>query len=344
MKLLASTLANVAFGYASSALCPSTYDEVNAASGCYKQVGTWDADNNNAEQISCKMINQECLVVECFGTRMKASLRYDLFQINDKNKTSFGDQLKAGHRDLIYNDKPLSSTGNCGYTVDEANQMIYLDWDYTVCQNDMSPTINADDMLVFTMALSSPGNAPGIPDIEFYVDTTFTAECKYPTDIILDQSFWVNQEDTDAGESNVGVFKDLFKCEFFNDENYANVIGDKHIVNMGQPIYGKASALLKMPGLKYTLTGVVVSDASGQVKGPGGQPKSFNVIGPVDASTAAIPMSSDVEAQWVNSSTGSAPTEPGSDIEFSYLSFGFEDLDHQNQLKLQCNIKVEKDD
>ena len=121
------------------------------------------------------------------------------------------------------------------------------------------------------------------------------------------------------------------------------MIGDKNIVNMGQTVYGKASALLKMPGLKYTLTGVVVSDASGQVKGADGvSPKSFDVIGPVDENTTAIPMSGDVEAKWENQSTGSAPTEPGADIDFSYLSFGFEDLGHQNKLKVQCNIKVEK--
>ena len=53
-------------------------------------------------------------------------------------------------------------------------------------------------------------------------------------------------------------------------------------------------------------------------------------------------MSLAVDAQWENQSTGSAPTEPGSDIEFSYLSFAFEDLGHQNKLNLQCNIKVEK--
>ena len=287
------------------------------------------------------MTNPACLVVECSGTKMKATLRYDLFQVNEKHETSFGDQLKDGVRELIYDGKPLSTTGNCGYSVDEANKMIHLDWSYTDCQEDMSPTINADDELVFTMALKSPGNAPGFADIEFYVDTDVTAQCKYPSEITVEHAFWVNQEDTEAAGNAKGVFDKLFKCDFFNDAKYEQEINDDSIVNMGKPIYGKAYPMLAMPGLKYTLTGVVVSDASGQVWDVAGvTPKSYNVIGP--AKGLVIPMSDDVEAQWENHSTGFAPTEPGSSIDFSYLSFGFENLNHQNELKVQCNIKVEK--
>jgi len=341
MKLLASTLATVAFGYAADELCPSNFDGTDANSGCYTQVGTWNADTNNADQISCNMSNPACLVVECSGTKMKATLRYDLFQINEKHATPFGAQLQAGTRELVYNDKVLSEGGSCGYSVDHASETVTLDWDYTACQ--MSPTIDeATDELVFTMALSSPGNAPGIEDIEFYVDTDVTAQCKYPTKIMLEHAFWVNQEDTDVNGDNTGVFNSLFACEFFNDASYEQEIGDKNIVNMGKPIYGKARALLEMPGLKYTLTGVVVSDASTppQVTGADGEAKSFNVIGPVEDDK--VKMSDDVEAKWENQSTGSAPTEPGADIDFSYLSFGFEDLGHQNKLKVQCDIKVEK--
>ena len=338
MKLLASTLATVAFGYAADDLCPSNFDGSNAASGCYTQDGTWNADDSEPEQISCNMSNPACLVVDCFGTKMKATLRWDLFQTNEKHATPFGAQLQAGIRELVYNDKVLSEGAPCGYSVDNASETVTLEWDFTACQ--MTPTIDeATDELVFTMALSSPGNAPGIEDIEFYVDTAVTAECKYPTSITLEHAFWVNQEDTDAAGDNTGVFNALFACEFFNDATYEQEIGDKNIVNMGKPIYGKARALLEMPGLKYTLTGVVVSDASGKLDGPGGVPKSFDVIGP--ANGPVIPMSTDVEAQWGGSS-GSAPTEPGSDIDFSYLSFGFEDLGHQNKQKVQCNIKVEK--
>lgn len=336
--------------------CPSNYIDGEDESGCYDQVGKWSADQNSESLVLCKMANPQCLVVECSGTRMKASLRYDLFQTNDKHEESFGVQLQQGTRELLYNGKKkvmkkLVEGEECGFTVDEANQMIHLDWAYTTCENEMSPKIKTDedtqtDDLIFTIALSSPGNSPGIKDIEFYVDTTVSAECKYPTDIILDSTaFWVNQEDTDASGSDENKFADLFDCEFYNDDKYENEISDTNIVNMGQTIYGKASALLKMPDLVYTLTGVVVSDATNHVPNDKikifSEPKSFDVIGPVDGN-GVVAMSPDVEAQWVNQSTGTAPTEPGSDILFSYLSFGFEDLSLQNKLKVECHIKVDK--
>ena len=289
-----------------------------------------------------------CLVVDCKGRGMKAQLRYDLFQTNEKHDETFGKQLENktralffGGTELVYNDP----TG-CGFTYDDATRMITLDWDYTVCTN-LTPTIaqNTDgtfDELVYSIALTSPGNHPGIPTIEFYVDTTVTAECRYPAKIQLDASFWVNQEDVFADSNADGKFLDLFKCEFFNDaaREDSSKINDHNIVNMGRTIYGKASAVVNMPHLKYTLTGVTVTDASGKTaaSSASGTASSYQVIGPSWPNTGNL--SPEVNAAWDDNNLGTSTVQSAEEILFSYLSFGFENLSHQNDLEIHCHVEV----
>ena len=69
---------------------------------------------------------------------------------------------------------PLEKGGECGYTT--TSKGVKIDWDYGKC--GVSPTM-VDDQIVYSVALSSPGNAPGYETIEFYVDTAVDASCAY---------------------------------------------------------------------------------------------------------------------------------------------------------------------
>ena len=77
---------------------------------------------------------------------------------------------------------------------------------------------------------------------------------------------------------------------------------------MGRPIYGKASAIVNMPHLKYTLTGVTVTDASGKTGPPA---SSYPVIG-------ANGLSSEVNAQWDEGKNGTSAVQSAQYILFSY--------------------------
>merc|ERR1719507_2428973 len=105
MKLLASTLASVAFGYAADAICPSTFNSAItnlAETGCYTQIGKWDAKDVGPDKLKCEMDNKACLVVNCKARSMKAQLRYDLFQTNEKHDETFGKQLENKTRALFF--------------------------------------------------------------------------------------------------------------------------------------------------------------------------------------------------------------------------------------------------
>ena len=103
----------------------------------------------------------------------------------------------------------------------------------------------------------------------------------------------------------------------------SNVLKSHNIVNMGSTIYGAVESSVKMPGVLYRLTDVIVEDTNVPSTG-----KSYNVID--NGVTDTI-----VNAQ----SAGSAAT--GTDIFFSYLSFGFENLAHQNKLGIQCKVELD---
>lgn len=297
---------------ASNQICPS--DEANG--GCYTQSPPVWTPN---VAVTCSMTNAECLSVECNANGVKASLRHDLFHTNSQNSDSFMQQLQSGTRKLVYNGTPLTYNGECGFTTTATS--VEIDWSFEKC-DFYTPKLAGND-IVYAIELSSPGNAPGIPAIEFYVDTTVTAECKYDRNVIIETSFWVNQEDVQHKAFGEGLLDDVFECKFYDDAERTQEIKNHNIVNMGSTIYGAVESSVKMPGVLYRLTDVIVEDTNVPSTG-----KSYNVIANGVSDTM-------FNAQ----SAGSAAT--GTDIFFSYLSFGFENLAHQNKLGVQCKVELD---
>ena len=107
---------------------------------------------------------------------------------------------------------------------------------------------------------------------------------------------------------------------------------------MGQTIYGEVESTANLPGLQYELVEfkvilgkktkylviLQVTDNSGKTGNP---PFEFFVV----QNGNGEPL---VNAQF----DGQTPT--GQNLEFSYLSFGFEPLDDQNSVTNQCTIKL----
>ena len=303
---------DVAIQDASSQICPSN----KADGGCYTQSPpVWTQDVS----VACAMTNAECLSVKCQANGMKVTFRHDLFHTNSQNSASFIQQLHSGTRTLLHNGRPLLYNVECGFTTTATS--VEIDWSFEKCYFD-TPVLVGED-IVYSIELSSPGNAPNIPTIEFYVDARVTAECKYDRSVVIDaQKFWVNQEDVQHKVSEKGMLDDVFKCMLYADEQRTNQIKNHNIVNMGQTIYGAVESTVLMPGVSYKLTDVIVTDDNVP-----STDKLYNVI--ADGVTDTM-----VNAQ----SAGSAAT--GADIFFSYLSFGFENLAHQNKLAIQCKIEL----
>ena len=290
-------------------ICPSNHDQ----GGCYTQDKKWAV----GEEVSCEMTNSDCLSVSCSAGGIKASFRADLFHTNLENEDSFMQQLKDGHRTIEFNGAALEKGGECGYTT--TSKAVVIDWDYGKC--GVSP-IMVDDQIVYSVSLSSPGNAPGYETIEFYVDTAVDASCAYDSKVVIDaDGFWVNQEDVDAAADAMGKFDGTFDCKFYDDANYQNQILSNNIVNMGEMIYGQVSST-ELAGLSYELVGVTVTNANDEGM-------SYAVI------DDGVP-SPDVKA----SSDGSALT--GQSVNFSYLSFGFESASgtNQNAINIQCAVDL----
>jgi len=290
-------------------ICPSNHVE----GGCYTQDKQWAV----GEDVSCEMTNTDCLSVSCSSGGIKASFRADLFHTNLENEDSFMQQLKDGHRSIEYNGVPLQRGDACGYTT--TAKSVVIDWDYARC--GVSPTM-VDDQIVYSVSLSSPGNAPGYPTIEFYVDTDVEASCAYDSKVVVDaDGFWVNQEDVDAAADAMGKFDDTFDCKFYADADYQNQILSNNLVNMGEMIYGQVESV-ELAGLSYNLVGVTVTNANDE-------DMSYAVI------DGGVP-SPDVKA----SSEGNAQT--GQSLNFSYLSFGFESATgtNQNEINIQCAVEL----
>ena len=176
--------------------------------------------------------------------------------------------------------------------------------------------------IVYSVSIISPGNAPGIPTIEFYVDTTVEASCKYNSTVVMNaDGFWINQEDVEAARENQGDLRETMDCKFYADFEYKNQIGGNNLVNMGQTIYGRVESGA-LAGLSYDLVGVTVTNAND-----------------LDMSYSVIANS--VPDTTVNAiSDGSAET--GQNVNFSYWSFGFETATgtDQNQLNIECAIQL----
>ena len=110
--------------------------------------------------------------------------------------------------------------------------------------------------------------------------------------MIIETSFWVNQENIQHKAFGEGLLDDVFECKFYDDAERTQQIKNHKDTNV--PSIGK----------------------------------SYNVIANGVTDTM-------VNAQ----SAGSAAT--GTDIFFSYLSFGFENLAHQNKLGIQCKVELD---
>merc|ERR1712154_652707 len=173
------------------------------------------------------------------GSGIDATFSADLFHTNLENGDSFMDQLSAGHRSISCNGMELSEGGQCGYTVNADG--VNVNWNYAAC--GVSPSMNANEMIEYSVSCSSPGNAPGYETIEFYVDTSVSATCEYDPFVNVDA-------DGDAS----GSLKGCFDCNFYADADRNNLIGADNIVNMGENIYGEVNAKCEGNGLLYKLS------------------------------------------------------------------------------------------
>merc|ERR1712176_1398736 len=287
-------------------ICPS--------SKCYTQSEGWVP----GKDVSCAMTNPDCLNVSCSSNSIKATFDAELFHTNLENAGSFMEQLESGHREMWYNGNKLELNAPCGFTVSADG--VHIDWAYDQC--NITPTMNDDEQIVYSVSLSSPGNAPGYPTIEFYVDTDAEASCAYNSKVVVNaDGFWVNQEDVEAAGDAMGTLDGIFHCKFYGDEARSNQILNNNIVNMGEMIYGQVTSD-SLTGLSYELVGVTVTNANNLAM-------SYPVI------NDGVP-SPDVHA----SSDGSAQT--GQSVNFSYLSFGFESETgtNQNELNIECAVDL----
>ena len=319
----------VAVAKASSNICPSNYDaDVGADSGCYVQSAVWTPGTD----VSCDMQNAACLTVTCGVGNIDAFLRHDLFQTNNYNTDEIMDQIANGDRKLYINNNLVDPDDeDCGLTM--ANGGIQVNWDYAKC--NVSPTMDTNDegkdVIVYSLAVKSPGNSgDSSDDIEFYVDTTVAASCEYDPVIDVDaEGFNVNQEDVEAAGGSIASLATLFNCQFFSDEARENELGESSIVNMGSLIFGSANsdADLGGYGLRFKLTRVTFCDESGNGD------SCFRVV---EGGHGADIISAAVQKPLFRG--------VGDTIPFRFNSFGFEDNSDQNLMSIQCRIRLEVDD
>jgi len=294
-------------------LCPSTT--------CYTQSpSTWSP----GAEVTCEMTNPDCLNVSCSASGIDATFSADLFHTNLENGDSFMEQLQAGHRSINCNGMDLSEGGQCGYTVNADG--VNINWNYAAC--GVSPSMNANEMIEYSVSCSSPGNAPGYPTIEFYVDTSVSATCEYDPFVKVDaDGFWVNQEDVDAAGDASGSLKGCFDCNFYADADRSNLIGADNIVNMGENIYGEVNAKCEGNGLLYKLSKVKFCDVSG------GTDQCYDVVrgghgNNIVQAAVSRPKKNDFSVNQ----------------KFRFLSFGFENLSNQNEVEASCRIRMYIDD
>ena len=265
------------------------------------------------------MTNDRCLQVECNIDGIQAEFRHDLFDDNP-NEPRFISQIKSGAR-TVYDKNGDPLVAPCGFSVGGGNfggNSLNIDWKYEDCHSKMDIQVVNDD-IVYSVKLSVPGDDP-TQDIEFYVDHKMEAACKYPTEVVLDpQNFWVNQEDVSAAGGDYGDLAGEFSCDFYSDPQRQQPIQSGNIVNMGDTIYGQVTSQA-LYGLSYNLKKVTVSDAQNNNL-------SFDVI--EDGASVAT-----VNSNIVNNAV------TGSNIDFDWMSFGFQGKFDQNQLSVQCFVDL----
>lgn len=299
---------------AEDTLCPSAK--------CYTQNTQWMHNENPATDIECEMTNPSCLSTRCSTRSMTVTLDTELFHANSYKAGKFIDLLKSGDRTLRLNGQELnnadwSDNGNGGIVV----EVDYAKWSV---QPSMT-TEGAKNFITYTAQFTSMGNDDDVSDvIEFFVDHTIDASCKYDPEVKVDAKFWVNQEDVFMDIAEEGKLDELFSCKFFEDATRKNEIKSHNIVNMGEMLYGEVDSDTVLFGLGYELTGVVVSD-------PKDAANTFDVVDNVATVNYSV-------------SPADSKQSTGSDILFEYLSFGFETYGvpngNQNELKIECQVNL----
>jgi len=293
-------------------LCPSAK--------CYKQNTQWMHEENT--DITCEMNNADCLSNRCNQDSMKVFLDTELFHANSYKEGKFIDLLASGERTLKMNGVALN---NSQWTANGDTIVVNVNYANFAVQPTWQD--NADGkFIVYTARFSSAGNDDDDSDmIEFFVDHTIDATCKYEADIeVLADGFWVNQEDVVMDIYKESELVDLFDCKFFADSARSNQINSHNIVNMGEMIYATVDSDDVLYGLGYKLSSVVVSD-----------PQNDQNVFDVTANAATVNYSVD---------PASSQTATGSDIFFEYLSFGFQTYGtpngNQNELSIKCNVEL----
>jgi len=293
-------------------LCPSTK--------CYEQNETWMHGQDTS--IVCTMNNKDCLKTTCSMTGMTVKLDPELFHTNAENSATFAQQLENGDRNLKMDGVALTSS-----QWSTSNGFIVVDIDYSTY--GITPTLDTTGpakMINYGVQFISEGNAGDDSDvIEFYVDTTVNADCSYPADVMIEaDGFWVNQEDVEMDLSEEGQLSSQCHCKFFANSDRDNQIMSHNIVNMGEMLYGEVSCN-EMHGLSYELTKVEVSD-----------PKDGNNLYDVAAAANKATVNYSVTPADAKAATGT-------DIDFEYLSFGFESYGgggNQNEVNVKCFVTL----
>merc|ERR1712088_758996 len=254
---------------------------------------------------------------------------------NSKHEGTFMDQLQADIRVLKRKDTGAVLVENdpCGYTVN--GNGVNINWNYEKCE--VAPSMK-NGKIAYGITIQAFGNDADNDDtIEFYVDFDATAECLYDPEIDVEASFFINQEDVEASTDDEGSLFKNFKCLFFEDEAAKNQIKEHNIVNMGERIYGRLRSKGNAGyGLIYKLQRVTFTDASGKTGTP---PASFNVIG--GGKGSKVVQAKVQKSKYIPKKKYWRPM--GEKMKFSFLSFGFENLDEQNPVDVKCHIKVNID-
>lgn len=315
----------VAVASASDSICPSNFDGTDALSGCYVQSETWEPN----KPVTCSMDNTACLGVVCGVGSIDAFMRSDLFQTNQHHDGTIMDQIQAGTRKLYINDALVDpDDADCGLSFEDDG--IRINWNYAACA--VSPTMGKndddEDIIVYSLSVSSPGNSGEENDtIEFYIDTSVAASCSYdPVFDIEAEGFHVNQENVEAAGADMADLSSLFSCKFFSDAARNNELGDSSIVNMGSTIFGSAVSQPNLGGygLQFKMTRVTFCDAAN------GDDKCFRVV---EGGHGADIVEAAVQTpRWA---------DVGESIPFRFNSFGFENNADQNMMSISCRIRLD---
>lgn len=255
-----------------------------------------------------------CLAIECEATQITATLDYRLFDDQNVDAETLKEALEAGNREFDFgacSDEPQVTYGN---------EAAVLTWG--IGSDCLSPRVDGDNLVYsFSVSLNdADSDHAGLDQgIEFHTDTTVNGQCTYSTEITINNEFWVNQEDVEARRENEGAFDANFECNFSTVQDFASKLEEENIVNMGDTIYGQLVSTEAIPRISYRLTALVVTDPNDDDR------DSFDIF---------------AQQGIVNGNFPDQPTATGQNYAFDWTSFGFQGLSNQNQLALQCQVKL----